>query len=89
VFSPESTVRRLERSVRRMAGEGKKDSLILKMHPDVALYVLENEHDFARKLEKSLGISLDVRDDPLLKPDEFKLVLKGAERDVTQQYAVA
>jgi len=53
------------------------------------MYVLENEHDFARKLEKALGLHLDVRDDPLLKPDEFKLVLKGAERDVTQQYAVA
>ena len=89
VFSPESTVRRLERSVRRMAGEGKRDPLIVKMHPDVALYLLENEHDFARKLEKSLGLPLDVRDDPLLKPDEFKLLLKGAERDVTQQYAVA
>ncbi len=89
VFSPESTVRRLERSVRRMAGEGRKDPIIVKMHPDVAMYVLENEHDFARKLEKSLGLHLDVRDDPLLKPDEFKLVLKGAERDVTQQYAVA
>jgi ribonuclease G len=89
VFSPESTVRRLERSVRRMASEGRKDAIIVKMHPDVAMYVLENEHDFARKLEKALGLHLDVRDDPLLKPDEFKLVLKGAERDVTQQYAVA
>ena len=28
-------------------------------------------------------------DDPLLRPDEFKLVVKGAGRDVTQQYAVA
>ena len=69
--------------------EGKKDSLIVKLHPDVALYLLENEHDFARKLEKALSLPLDLRDDPLLKPDEFKLVLKGAERDVTQQYAVA
>jgi ribonuclease G len=72
-----------------MASEGRKDAIIVKMHPDVAMYVLENEHDFARKLEKALGLHLDVRDDPLLKPDEFKLVLKGAERDVTQQYAVA
>ena len=89
VFSPESTVRRLERSVRRMAGEGKKESLIVKMHPDVAMYLLENEKDFARKLEKALSVQLDLRDDPLLKPDEFKLLLKGAERDVTQLYAVA
>jgi hypothetical protein len=30
-----------------------------------------------------------MRDDPLLRPDEFKLVVKAAGRDVTQQYAVA
>jgi ribonuclease G len=89
VFTPESTMRRFERSVRRMASDGKKDSLIVKVHPEVALYVLEHEHDLIHKLEKSVGFSLDVRDDPLLKPDEFKLVVKGAERDVTQQYALA
>jgi len=89
VFTPESTVRRLERSVKRIAVEGKKDNLVVKLHPDVALYLLEHERDFARKLEKSVGFSVEMRDDPLLKPDEFKLVVKGAERDVTQQYAVA
>ncbi|HEX5439018.1 MAG TPA: Rne/Rng family ribonuclease [Gemmatimonadaceae bacterium] len=89
VFTPESTVRRLERSVRRVALEGRKESLLVKVHPDVALYVLENERDLMRTLEKSAGVSLELRDDPLLKPDEFKLVVKGAERDVTEQYAVA
>ena len=89
VFTPESTVRRLERSVRRIAVEGKRDNLVVRAHPDIALYVLEHEQDLMRKLEKAVGFSLELRDDPLLKPDEFKLVVKGAERDVTQQYAVA
>jgi len=53
------------------------------------MYVLEAERDFTKKLEKGLGFSVELRDDPLLKPDEFKLVVKGAERDVTQRYAVA
>jgi hypothetical protein len=30
-----------------------------------------------------------VRDDPLLGPDEFKILVKGAGRDLTAQYAVA
>ncbi|MGQ0712931.1 MAG: Rne/Rng family ribonuclease [Gemmatimonadaceae bacterium] len=89
VFTPETIVRRMERSVKRMAVEGRRDSLIVKLHPDVAMYVLEREHDLVRKLEKQAGFGLELRDDPLLKPDEFKLVVKGAERDVTQQYAVA
>ncbi|HEY9514799.1 MAG TPA: Rne/Rng family ribonuclease [Gemmatimonadaceae bacterium] len=89
LFTPETTVRRLERAVKRAAVEGKKDNLIVKLHPDVAMYVLEQEHDLARKLEKTLGFTIELRDDPRLKPDEFKLVVKGAERDVTRQYAVA
>ncbi len=89
VFTPETIVRRVERSVKRIAVEGKRDHLIVKLHPEVALYVLENEQDLIRKLEKSAGFSLELRDDPLLRPDEFKLVVKSAGRDVTQQYAVA
>ena len=89
VFTPETILRRMERSVRRIAVEGRRDHLIVKLHPDVALYALEQEKDLAKKLEKGAGFNVELRDDPLLKPDEFKLVTKGQGRDVTQQYAVA
>jgi ribonuclease G len=89
VFTPEVIVRRVERSLRRVVVEGKRDNLLIKLHPDVALYVMEQEQDFVRKLEKGAGFSLELRDDPLLRPDEFKIVVKGAGRDVTQLYAVA
>ena len=89
VFTPETIVRRIERAVRRMSHEGKRDSLLVKLHPEVALHLLEEEKDFIKKLEKAAGFPLELRDDPMLRPDEFKLVVKGAGRDVTQQYAVA
>jgi ribonuclease G len=89
IFTPETIMRQVERSVRRMAVEGRRDPLVVKLHPETALYVLENEKDLVRKLEKSLNFPLEFRDDPLLRPDEFKLVVKSAGRDVTQQYAVA
>jgi ribonuclease G len=89
IFTPETIMRQVERSVKRMAVEGRKDPLIVKLHPETALYVLEQEKDLVRKLEKSLQFPLEFRDDPLLRPDEFKLVVKSAGRDVTQQYAVA
>ena len=89
VFTAETIIRRMERSVRRIAVEGRKDSLVVKLHPDTAIYLLEHERDLLKKLEKGLGFTLEMRDDPLLRPDEFKLVVKGAGRDVTQQYAVA
>src|SRR4051794_7193421 len=89
VFTAETIVRRVERSVRRMGVEGRRDHLIVKLHPEVAMYVLEHEKDLLKKLEKLAGFALELRDDPLLRPDEFKLVVKSAGRDVTQQYAVA
>jgi ribonuclease G len=89
VFTPETIVRRIERAVKRMAVEGKRESLLVKLHPEVALHLLEEEKDFLKKLEKVAGFPLELRDDPMLRPDEFKLVVKGAGRDVTQQYAVA
>jgi ribonuclease G len=89
VFTAETIARRVERSVRKVGLEGKKDPMVVRVHPDVAMYVLESEKDLVKKLEKAVGFGLELRDDPLLKPDEFKLVVKSAGRDVTQQYAVA
>jgi len=89
VFTAETIIRRVERSIRRMGVEGRRDHLVVKLHPEVAMYVLENEKDLLKKLEKVAGFGLEFRDDPLLRPDEFKLVVKSAGRDVTQQYAVA
>lgn len=89
VFTAETIVRRMERAVRRLASEGRRDAVVIKLHPDTAMYVLEEEKDLVKRLEKGVGFSLEMRDDPLLKPDEFKLVVKGAGRDITSQYAVA
>jgi ribonuclease G len=89
VFTAETIARRVERAIRRAGLEGRKDPIVVRVHPEVAMYVLENERDLLKKLEKAVGFGLELRDDPLLKPDEFKLVVKSAGRDVTQQYAVA
>ncbi len=89
VFTPETIVRRVERSVKRMGAEGRKEHVVIKLHPEVAFYLLETEKDYLKKLERVGGFPVELRDDPLLRPDEFKLVQKGAGRDVTGQYAVA
>ncbi len=89
VFTAETIVRRMERAVKRLANEGRRESIIVKLYPETAIYVLEQEKELMKRLEKSVGFSIEMRDDPLLKPDEFKLLVKGAGRDITAQYAVA
>jgi ribonuclease G len=89
IFTPATVVRRIERSIRKVDTEGRKDSLIVRVHPDVAMYILENEKDFERKLEKAVGFEFELRDDPLLKPDDFRILVRNAGREVSHQYAAA
>ncbi len=89
VFTPETIMRRVERALRRMNAEGRKDSVTVRLHPEVALHVLEQEHDFIRRIERWAGFPLELRDDPLLKPDEIRIITRNAGHDLTQKYAVA
>jgi ribonuclease G len=63
--------------------------MTVRLHPEVALYLLEQEPNFLKNLEKQTGIDLEIRDDPMMKLDEFKLMSQPAGRDVTQVYLVA
>ncbi|MBI1723353.1 MAG: Rne/Rng family ribonuclease [Gemmatimonadetes bacterium] len=89
VFLPETVVRRLERSLKRAAVENRDKRMTVRLHPEVALYLLEEEPHFLKTLAKQTGIDLEVRDDPMMKLDELKLMSQPAGRDVTEAYLVA
>ena len=89
VFRPEVVVRRMERSLKRAGAEHKERQLAVRLHPEVALYLVEQEPNFLRQLEQQTGLELEVRDDPMMRLDEFRMMAKPAGRDVTEQYAVA
>ncbi len=89
IFSPEVVARRLERTVRRVGLEQKEQRLTIRIHPDVALYLLEEEGRLVTTLGRQGGLELDLRDDPMLRHDEFRLITRPAGRDITEQYAVA
>ncbi len=89
VFTPEVVARRLERSLKRAGHEHRERQLTVRLHPEVALYLLEEEPKFLQTLQKLTGLDLELRDDPMIRLDDFRLMSKPAGRDVTQQYAVA
>lgn len=89
VFSPEVVARRLERALKRAAVEKKERKLAVRIHPDVAIYLLEEEPKLVQALGRQAGIELELRDDPMLHLDEFRLMSRPAGRDVTELYAVA
>jgi ribonuclease G len=89
VFRPEVVVRRMERSLRRVGADHKERQLSVRLHPEVALYLVEQEPNFMRLLQKQTGLEVEVRDDPMMRLDEFRMMAQPAGRDVTEQYAVA
>lgn len=89
VFSPEVVTRRLERALRRAGSDKKERRLAIRLHPDVALYLLEEEPKLVGNIGRQGGLELEVRDDPMLRLDEFRLLSRPAGRDVTELYAVA
>jgi ribonuclease G len=89
VFRPEVVVRRMERSLKRAGADHKERQLAVRLHPEVALYLVEQEPNFLRQLAKQTGLELEVRDDPMMRLDEFRMMAQPAGRDVTEQYAVA
>lgn len=89
VLAPETVVRRVERALRRARSMGEKRAMTLRIHPEVALWLLEEEPEFLRHISRETGIDLDVRDDPLMGHDEYRLLAAPADTDVTARYAVA
>jgi ribonuclease G len=89
VFTPELVARRLERSLRRAGRERRERQLAVRLHPEVALYLLEEEPKLIPTLGKMTGLELELRDDPMMRVDEFRLMSRPGGRDVTDIYAVA
>ncbi|MGH7507960.1 MAG: Rne/Rng family ribonuclease [Gemmatimonadales bacterium] len=89
VFTPEVVARRLERALKRAGHERRERQLSVRLHPEVALYLLEEEPRLLHTLTKITGVDIELRDDPMMRLDEFRLMSRPAGRDVTDLYAVA
>lgn len=89
VFRPEVVARRLERSLKRVGLERRERQMAVRLHPEVALYLLEEEPKLLQTIARQIGVELELRDDPMMRLDEFRLMSRPAGRDVTEIYAVA
>jgi ribonuclease G len=88
IFTAETIIRRIERALRRIAVEGKEKSVIVRVHPEVALYILEQEPAALRGLERETRLQVHLRDDPLMQQDEIRLTSGTTHQELTQRYAL-
>ncbi|UCC74852.1 MAG: Rne/Rng family ribonuclease [Gemmatimonadota bacterium] len=89
IVAPATVVRRVERAVCRVAAAKEERRLVVRLHPEVALHILEEEPNLLRRLESEYKVDIEVRDDPLMRADEFRILAGPADVDVTSRYAVA
>jgi len=89
IWTAPTLIREIERCVHRAAAAGDERDLLVRVHPKVALQVMEAEPRFLRRLSKRTRMQLDLRDDPLMRYDEFRLLAGRARIDVTAKYKVA
>ncbi len=89
IWTVPTLIREIERCVQRAAAAGDDSDLLIRVHPQVALQVMESEPRFLRKLAKRTRMRVDMRDDPLMRHDEFRLLSGRARVDVTAKYKVA
>ena len=89
VYTPATVVRRIERSLRRAASSKQEKQIVVRVHPEVALRVIEEEPGLLKRLRNQTRLRLDLRDDPLMRLDEFRLLSGPAETDVTNKYVAA
>ncbi len=87
VFTPSTVARRVERSLVRAGAVGEERSIRIRLHPEVALHLHEDEPDFLARLREGTGIPVEIVDDPLLREDEFRILSGPADTDVTSRYA--
>jgi ribonuclease G len=76
----------VERSLNRIAAEGKEKRIVVRLHPEVALQILEQEANFLPTVRKRTGMKVELLDDPLMRQDEYRLLAGPAETDVTERY---
>lgn len=86
ILAPETVVRRMERALDRVAVAGSERGITILAHSAIALHLLENEREFLGRKREGLGIPVELRDDPLLRLDEFRLLAHPADADVTKKY---
>jgi len=86
VNTPATVIRQIEKSVKRVFDKGEERKIMVKMHPEVTLLILQDYPDFIKRLKQHNKISLTMRDDPLLGEAEFKILSGPAETDVTSKY---
>jgi ribonuclease G len=86
VLSMQSAALKIERMLRRVGERSKEKQLILRVHPDVAVHLVEQNADRLGRLERQYRYRVEIRDDPSLRRNEIRLFRGRTYEEITKQF---
>ena len=86
VLSLASATLRIERMLRRVGLRAKEKLLLLRVHPDLAVHLVEQNSDLLEDLERAYRFRIEIRDDPSLRRDEIRLFRGRTFEEITKQF---
>ena len=88
VMGPDTTMTKIERWLQRSFAATRERRYVLKVHPDVATYILENREERLRSLRKSTKARLQVESDTTLSPQDYRFFSLKCSLDVTSEFSI-
>ncbi|MFB3909222.1 MAG: ribonuclease E/G [Candidatus Eisenbacteria bacterium] len=86
VLSLPSLAMKIERYIRRVGAHSKEKLVQFRVHPELATFLYDERAERIAALEKQLGITVDLRDDPRLRRDDIRIVFPRSRKDVTSEF---
>lgn len=88
IMGPDTTLTRIERWLQRSYAATREKRYVLKVHPDVAKYILENREERLKSLRKATKARLQVETDTTLGPQDYRFFSTKRSLDVTAEFRV-
>jgi ribonuclease G len=86
VLSYESATLKIERMLRRVGQRTRDKQLLLRVHPDLAVHLVEDPADRLGNLERQYRFRIEIRDDPSFRRDEIRLFRGKTFEEITKQF---
>ena len=88
ITGPDTTVTKIERWLRRSYAATKERRFVLRVHPDVANYMLENREVRLKSIRKATRARLQVERDATLSAEDYRFFSTKRKLDVTAEFQV-
>ena len=88
ILGPDTTLTRIERWLQRSYAATREKRYVLKVHPDVATYILANREERLKSLRKATKARVKVETDTTLGPQDYRFFSTKRSLDVTAEFMV-